>query len=143
MNRAVHGLVFVGGWLSFGLGLIGVVLPVLPTTPFMLLAATCFAKTSPRFHHWLLQSRLFGTLIRNWQEARYIESSAKTRALILVAITFSVSVYLVQYLWLKLVLVAFWLICSVILGRLPTRPQIERRQSSESTSETTAGQGRT
>ncbi|EAR09397.1 YbaN family protein [Reinekea blandensis] len=123
MTRLTHALVFVGGWIAFGLGAVGVVIPVLPTTPFMLLAAACFAKTSPRFHQWLIHSRLFGSLIRNWETGRYIEKTAKRRALAIVALTFGLSIVVVDPNALKALLAALWLTCSVIIGRLPTQPE--------------------
>lgn len=68
------------GFLFLGLGLLGVVLPVLPTTPFLLLAAGCFAKSSPRLHGWLLSHPTFGPPIRNWQENGAISRQAKRLA---------------------------------------------------------------
>ena len=53
----------MAGFLSLALGTIGIFLPLLPTTPFVLLAAVCFAKASPRFHNWLLQHRTFGPIV--------------------------------------------------------------------------------
>lgn len=123
LSRPLHILIFIGGWLSFALGAIGVVLPILPTTPFMLLAAACFARTSPKFHEWLLNSRVFGKLIRDWQSGRFIEASAKKRALIVVALTFSFSIWVVDFFWLRVMLVGFWLTCTFFIGRLPTQPQ--------------------
>ena len=123
MTRLTHALVFVSGWLAFALGAVGVVLPVLPTTPFMLLAAACFAKTSPRFHHWLIHSRLFGSLIRNWETGRYIEKTAKRRAIAIVALTFGLSIVVVDPNALKILLATLWLSCTVIIGRLPTQPK--------------------
>lgn len=118
----MHALVFTGGWLAFVLGALGVVLPVLPTTPFMLVAATCFAKTSPRFHRWLLSHRVFGPLIHNWEQGRYIEKVAKRRALFIVLLTFGLSIYLVDPAALKAMLLVFWLISTVMIARLPTQP---------------------
>lgn len=129
MNRAVHGIVFIGGWLSFILGAVGVVLPVLPTTPFMLLAAACFAKTSPRFHRWLLANRVFGPLIKNWQAERYIEPVTKRRSLLIVAITFLSSIWVVDPVPLKIMLVCFWVGCTFFISRLPTVPLSERQLS--------------
>lgn len=120
-------LLFTAGWICVGLGALGVVLPVLPTTPFMLLAAFCFARTSPRFHRWLLSSKVFGPLIDNWQRERYIEKRSKRTALLVVAITFAVSIAVVDPWPLKAMLVCFWVACSVGIGRLSTVPMSQRQ----------------
>ncbi|MFC6669133.1 YbaN family protein [Marinobacterium aestuariivivens] len=60
-------LYFCAGMLALLLGAIGVVLPLLPTTPFVILAAFCFSRSSERLHRWLLNQRLFGPLIRDWE----------------------------------------------------------------------------
>lgn len=76
----MRGLWLAAGGLFLGLGLLGVVLPVLPTTPFLLLAAGCFAKSSPRLHGWLLGHPLFGPPIRDWEENGAISRPAKRLA---------------------------------------------------------------
>ena len=76
----MRGLWLAGGGLFLGLGLLGVVLPVLPTTPFLLLAAACFARSSPRLHRWLLDHPVFGPPIRNWEENGAISRRAKRLA---------------------------------------------------------------
>ena len=65
------------GFTSTGLGIAGTVLPLVPTTPFLLLAAFAFARSSPRFYRWLMRHRQFGRLIRNWQRHGSIDRSAK------------------------------------------------------------------
>ena len=114
------------GWLFFAIGLIGVFLPILPTTPFMLLAAACFSKSSERFHRWLLNNRVFGPVIKDWQEHGIIQPHAKRRALLLVALTFLISILIVPKLWLKFMLVGFWLASSFFIARLPTSIKIQK-----------------
>jgi uncharacterized membrane protein YbaN (DUF454 family) len=68
---------FILAWLSFALGIIGAFLPILPTTPFLILSAFLFNKSSPRFHAWLLNLPLAGDGIRDWQDNRVIRPRAK------------------------------------------------------------------
>lgn len=70
-------LYFSLGWLFFALGFIGVFLPILPTTPFMLLALWCFARSSDRFHNWLYHHKLFGPPLQQWEQYRVIPPYAK------------------------------------------------------------------
>lgn len=58
---------FLGGTLALGLGAVGVVLPMLPTTPFVILAAFCYGKSAPRFEAWLHRNRVFGPMIVDWR----------------------------------------------------------------------------
>ena len=74
-------LLFVFGWIFFALGVIGAFLPILPTTPFLLLAGVCFSKSSPRFHAWLLSLPVMGAGMRDWNENRVIRPRAKVLCL--------------------------------------------------------------
>lgn len=65
------------GIFLVGLAALGVLLPVLPTTPFLLLAARCFSKSSNRWHDWLMRNKTFGSLIRNWEERQCISRRTK------------------------------------------------------------------
>ena len=73
-------ILFTLGWLSFLLGLIGAFLPVLPTTPFMILAAYLFSKSSPRMHSWLTSLPYFGNAIIDWENNKVIRPRAKVTA---------------------------------------------------------------
>jgi uncharacterized membrane protein YbaN (DUF454 family) len=79
------------GLISLALGIAGVVLPLLPTTPFVLLSAYCFARSSPRMHDWLLANRTFGPLILNWEKHRAIAPRAKLLAVLSMAAVFGAS----------------------------------------------------
>ncbi|VAW45201.1 Inner membrane protein YbaN [hydrothermal vent metagenome] len=92
---------FVAGGVFFSLGLIGVLLPLLPTTPFMILAAACFASSSPRFHQALLNNRWFGADLRRWESTHTMKRATKKRATFLIILTFSFSIVL---LWESIVL---------------------------------------
>ena len=74
------------GFIFLGIGVIGVFLPLLPTTPFLLVSAGCFAKSSEKWHQWLLSNRIFGPIIKDWQERKCISFSTKVFAISLVVL---------------------------------------------------------
>ncbi|MEO0761410.1 MAG: YbaN family protein [Pseudomonadota bacterium] len=84
----------IGGWIAFGFGTLGVVLPLLPTVPFMLLAAFCFARGSERFHDWLMNRTRFGPAIHDWHANGVIRPRAKRAAVIAIGASFLLSVVL-------------------------------------------------
>jgi uncharacterized membrane protein YbaN (DUF454 family) len=118
----VRALLVGAGWLCVALGVLGIFLPLLPTTPFMLLAAACFARSARRFHDWLLANRTFGPLIHEWRKHRSVPYRTKIVAIGLMALTMGTSiVFVVQALWLKLLIAAIGIAVSVWLYRLPSR----------------------
>lgn len=113
------GFLILVGWLAVVLAFLGVILPVLPTTPFLLLAAWCFSRSSPRFHYWLLYRSWFGGYIRHWQTHKALPKGTKPKAIIVILITFSFSIWVVSFWWLKIGL--FVLLCWLVIFmyRLP------------------------
>lgn len=78
------------GWFCVALGVIGIFLPLLPTTPFMILAAGLFARSSPRFERWLLEHPRFGKPLNDWRQQGAISNRAKALAVSMMAISFLV-----------------------------------------------------
>lgn len=84
----------IGGWSALGAGVIGAVLPLLPTVPFLLLAAFCFARSSQRIHDWLLSHPRFGPPIEDWRRNGSIRPRMKLFAMLSICATFGISLAL-------------------------------------------------
>ena len=121
-SRAVRVALVLAGTGFVGLGILGAFLPVLPTTPFMLLAAACYARASTRFYNGLLNNRAFGPTIREWRRYRSIPYRTKWTAIGLMAVTLTASiVFAVEDLWLRAALAAFGVLLAVWMARIPSR----------------------
>lgn len=113
-------LFFIGGWVSLILGCIGIILPLLPTTPFILLAAYCFSRSSERLHQWLTTHPQMGPLIQDWQQDGSICKTAKTKATVLIVGTFAVTFAVVN---VGLMLTGLILLMGIsVLSFIWTRP---------------------
>ena len=120
-GRVTRGFYFVVGTVFLILGGVGVLLPVLPTTPFLLLSAACYYRSSKRMHQWMLTNRWFGNYLRNYAEGKGISLKAKlfTISLLWILITYS-ALFVVSNLIAQLVLFATAIGVTIHLVKLPT-----------------------
>jgi uncharacterized membrane protein YbaN (DUF454 family) len=118
-------LLLTAGWIFVGLGVLGAVLPILPTTPFILLAAACFARSSERFYVWLLGNRVFGPLIRDWRAHGAMPRHAKRVAIASIVVFIgSSAVFFVDDPWGRAALVATGVALVAFLLRIPDRETV-------------------
>jgi uncharacterized membrane protein YbaN (DUF454 family) len=124
-NSLTVRIVFLGlGTLFVALGIVGIFLPVLPTTPFILLAAACYARASTRFYNWLLNNRILGPTILEWRRYRSIPYRVKWTAIILMVVTLSISiVFFVPWMELRIGLAILGVALGVYLYNVPSRDQ--------------------
>jgi uncharacterized protein len=108
-NRLLKYLLVSAGTFFLGLGIIGIFLPIVPTTPFLLLAAACYARSSKRFYDWLMNNKWFGSYIKNYQEGKGVPLKVKILTISVLWITILSSVFIVQIFWVRilLILIAF------------------------------------
>ena len=92
LTRAARITWLIVGFVALALGAIGIVLPLLPTTPFILVAAFAFAQSSEKLHQWLLDHNVFGPLIENWQRHGAISRRAKVASVVSMAAVLGISV---------------------------------------------------
>ena len=112
------------GFIFLGLAVVGVFLPLLPTTPFVLLAAGCFAQSSERMHRWILANETFGPMVRAWEEKRCVSCRVKAVAIGSMALVGGFSVFfMLESLPLQLAGGALLLLGAVVVAALRTCPE--------------------
>ncbi len=105
-KKFIRCLLTIAGTISLVFGVIGIFLPILPTTPFLLLAAACYARSSQRFYNWLMNNRLFGNYIKNYREGRGVPLKFKIFTISLLWITILTSIYFViNNFWVEIILI--------------------------------------
>lgn len=120
-SRIFRIVLVIIGTISLFLGVIGIFIPLLPTTPFLLLSAACYARSSKKFYLWLLSNKYFGEYIRNYREKKRIPIKIKIYSITLLWITILTSVFLfVELLIIKILLVAIAFLVSVHIISLKT-----------------------
>jgi uncharacterized protein len=131
LDHAARWMLIAAGMICVGLGAIGVILPGLPTTPFLLLAAYCFARSSEHFHAWLINHRWFGSYVRNFEEGRGMTRSAKATTVLIIWLSFGVTiVFFVPVVWGQVGMVLMAVTVSLYIVRLPTpRPEPDSGQA--------------
>jgi hypothetical protein len=118
-----RGLYVVLGLFFVGLGVLGALLPILPTTPFLLLASWFFVHSSPALQAWLLRLPVFGSLLRDWETQRAVPARAKWTAYVLIPSMIAASTFLADLSWPMTALVcALGGIGLVVVWRLPVAP---------------------
>ncbi|HYO42121.1 MAG TPA: YbaN family protein [Candidatus Limnocylindrales bacterium] len=122
-SRPIRIAFAIVGTVALAIGLLGIVVPVLPTTPFLLLAAACYARASTRLYAWLLGQPTLGPIIVQWRETGSMAPAVKTRAIIVVVVTFGVSIFVVEPLLFRVLLGLTGGIVTVFLVRIPTTPR--------------------
>ncbi|MDT8419157.1 MAG: YbaN family protein [Desulfuromonadales bacterium] len=119
-NRGLRIALAVIGLLSTLLGVIGIFVPLLPTVPLLLLATACFARSSERFHHRLLEHPQLGPMVRGYLHGQGIPLRAKVRAIALIWASISLSaLFFIPLLWVKILLITIGLCITIYLLRLP------------------------
>lgn len=120
-HRITKAFLIAAGTISLALGAIGIVLPILPTTPFLLLSAACYCRSSDRLYKWLLTNKWFGEYIKNYREGKGVPLKTKIIALTVLWATIAYSAFFfMRILEVQLILLAVAVAVSVHILRLPT-----------------------
>ncbi len=130
VKNEVLRLILIGvGWVSIVCALLGLFLPLVPSVPFLLLAVFCFSRSSEKFHHWLVEHRHFGPLLKDYLVHGGMSVRAKAAAICTVWISFPVSAFLlVQSSWAQVLLLVIAAGVTVCLVLIPTLPASLKRK---------------
>ncbi len=121
LNPFQRFLFTLAGLASFGLGFLGVFVPLLPTVPFILLSAYCFAKSSERYYNWLITHRYFGEHILNYRDHHSVTAAVKRGTIALLWLSIGITaIFAVSQLWIRLMLLAIAIGVTIHVASLKT-----------------------
>lgn len=131
LRKPIRVLLVVLGTICVVLGMFGMFLPLLPTTPFLLLAAICYARSSKRFYNWLMTNRWCGEYIRNYREGRGVLLKQKILTILLLWLTIASSAFLaVSQWWIRCILFGIAIGVTIHLVKIKTyRPETQHSRS--------------
>ena len=119
MNKLTCYLLNCVAFISIILGVIGIFLPILPTTPFFILALACFARSSERFHQKLLNSPYIGKILADWEQDKRIDKHRKKQIILIILCSFGFSIYMLQsHFYLQLLLIFIMCILLFYIKRI-------------------------
>jgi uncharacterized membrane protein YbaN (DUF454 family) len=127
IDNGIRCLLIAAGTISLSLGIVGIIVPILPTTPFLLLAAACYARSSPRFYDWLLNNKYLGAYIRNYLEKKGVPLKVKIFTIALLWITISLSIILISLdlvVTIILLIVAIGVTTHILCLKTTKRPHV-------------------
>ncbi len=120
-NPLIRIILIIAGFVSLLLGIIGAILPILPTTPFVILAAVCFGRSSQKFYDWLYSNRFFGKILMDYRDRNGLELKYKIYILTMLWITITSSaIFIVTVLWLRILLFAIAIGVTIHISRFKT-----------------------
>ena len=111
-------LLVIAGILAVTLGTIGVFVPLLPTTPFLLIASYCFVRSSEQLHNWLMNHRFFGKYLQNYIKFRAVTKLTKIISISVLWITIIISFILIENIYARIVLIIVLICVTIHLGML-------------------------
>lgn len=128
-SPAVRAAFFVAGVVALALGIAGIFLPVFPTTPFVLVAATCFARSYRPFHEWMLANRILGPVVHEWHRYRSIPYRTKITAIGMMAVGLGTSTVLfIRPAWLQALVAVAGVALAIGIYRIPSRDRPRPRE---------------
>jgi uncharacterized membrane protein YbaN (DUF454 family) len=120
-NKLIRSMFFMAGTITLVIGAIGIFLPILPTTPFLLLSLACYLRSSEKMTHWMLNNKYFGKYIRNYKEGKGIPLKTKIFAISVLWITIIFSAGFIIPFWIvQIILIIIAFSVTIHLIRLPT-----------------------
>ncbi len=123
-SKIKRGLYFIAGTICLILGIIGIVLPIFPTTPFLLLAAACYFRSSEKAYNWLLSNKVFGNLIKSYREGKGLPIKVRIITIALLWITIAISIIFIQIILVQILLLVIATLVSIHVALIRPKKEV-------------------